>query len=70
MNRETLVRPTVESAKTERQAAIFCPICTHTVPGVAYVLDRRLRAKPGQHCARCHSSLDPGVVVRLLDNAA
>ncbi len=70
MKATTVIRPDATTANSERLGGIFCPICTHTVPGMVYVKDRKYRVRPGQRCTRCNSSLDPGVVVRLLDHAA
>jgi hypothetical protein len=48
---------------------IYCPMCTHTVEGSVIVKGKKLIAEPGQSCARCHSSLDAGYVIRR-DRAA
>ena len=66
----SIIKPAAEDTRTEHVGAVFCPICTHTVPGTVLVKGRALRVKPGQRCSRCNSSLDPGVVVRLINEAA
>lgn len=57
----------------DRQASVYCPICTHTVTAVV-IHGRKgfkpaLIVKPGQKCQRCHSSIDAGVIVRLVEAA-
>lgn len=57
----------------ERQASVYCPICTHTVAAAVTMgrkgLSRALIVKPGQKCQRCHSSIDAGVIMRLVEAA-
>jgi hypothetical protein len=57
----TAGRPHIESA--------YCPICTHTVPAEVIWKGKRMFVKPGQKCARCHSQLDAGYIIRT-DQAA
>ena len=49
----------------EYKGLVYCPICTHHVEAVVVPVKRFAQVKPGQKCARCSSSLDAGVVVRL-----
>ena len=49
----------------EFKASVYCPLCTHTVPGTVEVTGKSIRVTPGQKCPRCHSSLDAGYVLRL-----
>jgi hypothetical protein len=53
----------------KRIELIYCPMCTHTVEGAVITKGKKLIAEPGQTCARCHSSLDAGYVIRR-DRAA
>jgi hypothetical protein len=62
-----LARPRGEAAP--RMETAYCPICTHTVPAEVIWRGRRLVVKPGQKCARCHSQLDAGYIMRA-DQAA
>ena len=48
---------------------VYCPICTHTVPAEVIWRGKRMVVKPGQKCARCHSQLDAGYIIRT-DQAA
>lgn len=48
---------------------VYCPICTHTVPAEVVWRGKRMVVKPGQKCARCHSQLDAGYIIRA-DQAA
>ena len=50
---------------SEYKGLVYCPICTHHVEAVVVPVKRSAHVKPGQKCARCASSLDAGVVVRL-----
>ena len=50
---------------SEYKGLVYCPICTHNVEAVVVPVKRFAQVKPGQKCARCSSSLDAGVVVRL-----
>ena len=55
-------------------ALVYCPMCTHTVPGrVTTVRNAAGRKVPvvlaGQRCARCTSPLDAAVVVRIQEAA-
>lgn len=52
-----------------RVEAVYCPICTHTVPAEVVLRGKRFIVKPGQKCARCHSQLDAGYIMRA-DRAA
>jgi hypothetical protein len=52
-----------------RMEAVYCPICTHTVPAEVVWRGKRFVVKPGQKCARCHSQLDAGYIMRT-DRAA
>jgi hypothetical protein len=52
-----------------RVEAVYCPICTHTVPAEVIWRGKRFVVKPGQKCARCHSQLDAGYIIRT-DQAA
>jgi hypothetical protein len=49
----------------EAMAAVYCPICTHTVDGMVTYSARSARVTPGQKCSRCSSSLDAGYVLRI-----
>ncbi|MBV8898101.1 MAG: hypothetical protein JO051_16420 [Acidobacteriaceae bacterium] len=53
----------------ESNAALHCPICTHTVQGIVLTQGRVTKVKPGQKCSRCSSSLDPAYIIRY-DRAA
>jgi hypothetical protein len=69
--------PTMLATATpvERQANVYCPMCTHTVTAKVVrgqslrSLRPTLTVKPGQKCQRCHSSIDAGVIMRLLEAA-
>ncbi|HEX4228500.1 MAG TPA: hypothetical protein VHZ07_07505 [Bryobacteraceae bacterium] len=52
-----------------RMEAVYCPICTHTVPAEVVWRGKRFVVKPGQKCTRCHSQLDAGYIMRT-DQAA
>lgn len=47
---------------TEVVASVYCPICTHTVNAVVVGERKNFKVKPGQKCARCHSSIDAGYI--------
>jgi hypothetical protein len=53
---------TMKSAASTFRAAVYCPICTHTVDAEALQVGRRMVVKPGQKCSRCASSLDAGYI--------
>jgi len=53
----------------EIDGEVYCPLCTHTVPGKVIVGPGKLRVVAGQKCPRCSSSLDAGYVFRT-DRAA
>ena len=54
-------------AARQVMASVYCPLCTHTVPATVLYSGRSAKVVPGQKCARCHSSLDAGYVLRLVD---
>ena len=54
---------------TEMKGFVYCPICTHTVEAVVLTNGKTAKTKPGQKCARCSASLDPGYIMRM-DRAA
>jgi len=58
-----------KTSSTEIEAVVYCPLCTHTVPGKVSAVSGKLRVTPGQKCPRCSSSLDAGYVFRV-DRAA
>lgn len=58
-----------ETQAAPRTDLAYCPICTHTVQAEVIWRGKRLIVKPGQKCARCHSLLDAGHVIRR-DQAA
>ncbi|HWF45582.1 MAG TPA: hypothetical protein VG168_01145 [Bryobacteraceae bacterium] len=58
-----------QAGASPRMEAVYCPICTHTVPAEAIWRGKRMVVKPGQKCARCHSQLDAGYIIRT-DQAA
>ena len=45
--------------------AVYCPLCTHTVPATVMLGQKGARVAPGQKCRRCSSSLDAGYVIRV-----
>jgi hypothetical protein len=51
------------------QGRVYCPICTHTVGGAVKMIDKKPQVIPGQKCARCHSALDAGIVLRVMEAA-
>jgi len=53
----------------ETRASVYCPICTHIVDATIVAGRKGPISKPGQKCARCHSSLDAGYVLKW-DKAA
>ena len=59
--------------QVERQASVYCPICTHTVTAVVTTgrkgFKPALIVKPGQKCQRCHSSIDAGVIMWMQEAA-
>ena len=57
--RPTDTRPSVMTVT----AAVYCPICTHTVEAEVVATRKRTFVKPGQRCARCSSSLDAAYVL-------
>lgn len=61
----TITTLTMKPATTEIPASVHCPICTHTVEATVLADRKSARVKPGQKCARCHSTLDAGFVIRL-----
>lgn len=63
------MEPKATAGSKEANAAVYCPMCTHTV-GAKVVFNARIsRVVPGQKCSRCASSLDAAYVVRI-DRAA
>jgi hypothetical protein len=59
-----------QKPKTQKATgAVYCPLCTHTVPATVIYGPRGARVTPGQKCQRCSSSLDAGYVIRV-DRAA
>jgi uncharacterized Zn finger protein (UPF0148 family) len=48
---------------SETPGSVYCPMCTHTVDAVTVTSRKSAKVKPGQRCARCHASLDAGVVI-------
>lgn len=61
----TITTITKAPVTTEVPASVHCPICTHTVEAIVLVDRKRMKVRPGQKCARCHSSIDAGFVIRL-----
>lgn len=69
---ENTTNKTIGSAQANaapRIEPVYCPICTHTVPAEVIWRGKRMVVKPGQKCARCHSQLDAGYIIRT-DQAA
>jgi hypothetical protein len=62
---EDMETATKIKSPSEYKGLVYCPICTHHVEAVVVPVKRSAHVKPGQKCARCASSLDAGVVVRL-----
>lgn len=60
----TLEQPAVK-AVNELTGAVYCPMCTHTVPANIVKTPRGNRVAGGQRCPRCSSKLDAGYVVRV-----
>lgn len=60
---------TMTMKAVESKGLVHCPICTHTVGAEIVTVKRSMRAKPGQRCAHCGSSLDAGYVIHY-DKAA
>jgi len=48
---------------------VYCPICTHTVPGTVKLVNKKPKVIPGQKCPRCSSALDPGIVLQIVEAA-
>jgi hypothetical protein len=67
----TTTKNTVSSqpVRNPRVEPVYCPICTHTVPAEVIWSGKRVIVRPGQKCARCHSQLDAGYIMRT-DQAA
>lgn len=57
-----ILKPKVETR--EETASVYCFICTHTVEAKVLIGAKGPVVKPGQKCARCHSSIDSGFVLR------
>ncbi len=60
----------VRSQMPELPAAVYCPICTHTVPARVTVVrnasgKRVPRVVAGQICPRCSAKLDAAYVMRV-----
>lgn len=70
MKRATATVPVTAPAATAVKGFVHCPICTHTVEAPILVVGRRWSVPQGERCPRCHSDLQPGVVLRLIPNAA
>ena len=51
------------------QGKVYCPICTHIVDANVDVSGKKARVMPGQKCARCHATLDAGMVMQLPEAA-
>ena len=68
MSTATLEQPAIK-APNELTGAVYCPMCTHTVPANITKTARGNRVAAGQRCPRCSSSLDAGYVIRV-DRAA
>lgn len=68
MSTATLEQP-VTRTNSELKGAVYCPMCTHTVPANITKTARGNRVAGGQRCPRCSSSLDAGYVIRV-DRAA
>jgi hypothetical protein len=54
----------------EAPGSVYCPLCTHTVPGQVLVTRKGMLVKPGQKCSRCSSVLDAGYVMHIERAAA
>ena len=65
---QTIQQPQVKKL-IETKGFVYCPICTHTVEAVVLTNGKTAKTKPGQKCARCSASLDPGYIMRM-DRAA
>jgi hypothetical protein len=65
----TTTRQTGRPRVALRTDAVYCPICTHTVHAEVIWQGKRMIVRPGQKCARCHSQLDAGYIIRT-DQAA
>ncbi len=63
------MEPKSTAGPKEGNAAVYCPMCTHTVGAKVIFNGRTSRVVPGQKCSRCASSLDAAYVVRV-DRAA
>lgn len=64
-----MISKSTQLAAPEVPAAVYCPICTHTVTANVVPIRKAYKVKPGQRCARCQSAIDAGVVM-YLRNAA
>jgi transposase-like protein len=53
------------AASHDLRAAVYCPICTHTVEARVVSQGKRTRVQPGQKCPRCSASLDAGYILQL-----
>jgi hypothetical protein len=49
---------------SKRVELVYCPMCTHVVQAAVTPKGKRLVVERGQVCARCHSALDAGYVMR------
>ena len=49
----------------ERTGEVHCLICSHRVPAQVMVDRRGARAKSGEKCPRCGSTLEAGYVLTL-----
>jgi uncharacterized protein (UPF0212 family) len=58
----TLVKPKPAAAA---RAAVYCPICTHTVDAEVVTVRKGVWVKPGQKCPRCNASLDAAFALSL-----
>lgn len=58
----TLSKPKVNDTP---KAAVYCPMCTHTVDAEVLTDKKAAWVKPGQKCPRCNSALDAGYVISL-----
>jgi hypothetical protein len=57
-----ILKPKVEFK--EETASVYCFMCTHTVEALVVGGPKGPKVKAGQKCARCHSSIDSGFVLR------
>jgi hypothetical protein len=59
------MQPTKQVQGQQLPAAVYCPLCTHTVEVQVTVIGRRAKVTPGQTCPHCSASIDAGYVFEV-----